>query len=44
MQMESHVSFLRPQNAAGVSQENGVAVISQPTEVNGDQFSNIEKH
>ncbi len=34
------VKCFSPQNTAGVSQEKGVAVIPQTTEVNSDQFSN----
>ncbi len=33
--------FFGSQNAAGVSQENDVAVMSQAIMVNGDQKSNI---
>ncbi len=33
---ECRVKFFSPQNAAGVSQEKGVAVISQTIEVDGD--------
>ncbi len=43
MLMEGQVKFVSPQNTAGVSQEKGVAVISQKIEVNSDQCSNIKK-
>ncbi len=36
---EVYVKFLSPQNSAGVSQDKGIAVISQTIVVNGDQFS-----
>ncbi len=38
MLMNNGVKFFSPQNTAGVSQENSIAVISQTIEVNGDQF------
>ncbi len=43
MLKEGWVKFFRIQNTAGVSQEKGIAAISQTTETNGDQFSNIKK-
>ncbi len=38
MPVEGQVNFFSPQNTAGLSQEIGVAVISQTLEVNGDDF------
>ncbi len=42
--MEGLVKFFSPQNTAGVSQEKGVAVMSQTVVVNGDQVSNVKKN
>ncbi len=36
MRMEGQVKFFCSQNTAGVLQENGIAVISQATQANGD--------
>ncbi len=41
MLMEGQAKFFSPQISAGVSQEKGVAVISQTTEANGDKYSNV---
>ncbi len=41
--MKRRVKFFSPHDTAEDSQEKGVAVISQTTEVNGDQFSNVKK-
>ncbi len=41
--MEGRVKFFTKQNTAGVSQEKGVAVMSQTIVVNGDQILNIKK-
>ncbi len=43
MLIERQVKSVGPQNTAGVSQEKGIAVISQTIETNGDQVSNIKK-
>ncbi len=44
MLMEGWVKFFSPQNAVvWVSQEKGVAVMSQTMAVNGDQFWNINE-
>ncbi len=43
MPIEGQVKFFSQQNAAGVPQEKGVAVISYTVSVNGDQGSNIKK-
>ncbi len=40
MLTEGRVKFFSPWNPAGVSQEKGVAVVSQTVEVNDDQDSN----
>ncbi len=34
--MDGWVKFFSPQNTAGVSQDQGLAVMSQTTEANGD--------
>ncbi len=44
MPMEEWVKFFSPQNTAGVSQEKGVAVVSQTTEANGDQAVTVKKY
>ncbi len=36
MLMEGWVKFISPQNTTGVSQEKGIAVVSQIIEMNGD--------
>ncbi len=41
MPMEGQVKFL---STAGVLQENGIAVISQIIEANGDQIPNLKKY
>ncbi len=43
MLIERQVMSFSPQNTAGVSEEKRVTVISQTTETNGDQDSNIWK-
>ncbi len=43
MLMEGQVNRFSSQNSAGVSQEKDAALISQTTEVNGDQDSNVKK-
>ncbi len=43
MLMKGQVKVFSPQNTAGVSQEKGAAVISQITEVNGDQFLDLKQ-
>ncbi len=43
MQIEGSVKFSSAQNTAGVSQEKGVAVMSQTISVDGDQVSNVKK-
>ncbi len=43
MLTEKPVKSFSPQNIAGVSQEKGVTVVSQTTETNGDQVSNIKE-
>ncbi len=40
MLIERRMKSFSQQNAAGVSQEKGVTVISQTVETNGDQVSN----
>ncbi len=40
--MEGQVKSFSLQNTAGVSKEKDVAVISQTTEANGDQVSNVK--
>ncbi len=42
MPMQGQVKFFSLQNTAGVSQEKGVAVMSQTIEVNGDQVLNVK--
>ncbi len=42
MLIEGQGKFFRPLNAAGVSQEKGVAVISQ-TVINGDYDSKVKR-
>ncbi len=37
------MKFFSSQNTAGVSQEKGIAVISQTMEVNGDQVLKVQK-
>ncbi len=44
MLMDGWVKFFSPQITAGVLQEKGVAIMSQTTELNGDQFSNVKKY
>ncbi len=44
MLMEGWVKFFSPQNSAGVSQENSIAVISKTVQVNGDQEPNVQKY
>ncbi len=39
--MKGSVKFFSAQKTARVSQEKGVVVISQKTEANGDQVSNV---
>ncbi len=44
MSMEGQVQFFGSQNIIGVSQENGIVVISQTIVVNGDQHLNLKKN
>ncbi len=42
MLTERRVKSYSPQISAGVSQEKGIAVISQTSEINGYQVSNVK--
>ncbi len=43
MPIEGLMKFFRPQNTAGVSQEKGIAVMSQTTIVNEGLISNVKR-